>query len=210
MPISRFLVWGALSLCLHANAAIILSDNLANATGGTETASGNTWLAASFGTSLDALSLTSATLLLSSSAANSTAQLSLYSDGGVEPGTLLGNLTSPASFSTTLSPTVFTATGLNLNTNSTYWIVLKAITGDFNWSWTTDNTGTGTGFQHTWAISDNAGGIWFPSDTFPTQFAVSADTSAPSTVPEPSSLSVLTAGAITLFAYRRLSRRELW
>ena len=70
---------------------------------------------------------------------------------------MLGNFTSPASFSMTLSPTVFTATGLSLSTSSTYWIVLKAISGDFNWAWTTDNTGTGTGFQHTWALSDNAG-----------------------------------------------------
>jgi hypothetical protein len=208
VPISRFLVWGALLLSTHASGAVILSDNLANATAGAETASGNTWLAASFGTSLDALSLTSATLLLSSSAANSTAQLSLYSDGGLEPGTMLGNFTSPASFSITLSPTVFTATGLSLSTSSTYWIVLKAISGDFNWAWTTDNTGTGTGFQHTWALSDNAGGTWFPSDTFPSQFAVSADTPGASPVPEPSSFSVMTAGAATLLAYRRLSRRE--
>ena len=36
-------------LSTHASAAVILSGNLATITAGTETASGNTWLAGSFG-----------------------------------------------------------------------------------------------------------------------------------------------------------------
>jgi hypothetical protein len=108
----------------------------------------------------------------------------------------------------TLSPTVFTASGLNVAANSTYWIVLRALTGTFDWAWTLDNAGTGQGFQHTWAISSDGGGDWFSSDTFPTQFAIAADQAA-SSVPEPASFSMLAGGVAAVLTAKRY-RRQLY
>lgn len=200
------LAFAALLVTTHASAAVILSDNLTKITADTETATGNTWLAASFGTGSSALTLTSATLLLSATNVSTAAELSLYSDGGLEPGTLLGNLTSPASFSTNLSPAVFTASGLNLAAASTYWIVLRSATGSVNWGWTLDNTGTGEGFQHTWAVSGNAGAVWFSSDIYPLQFSLTADT-GPAAVPEPGTLSMLVGAVAAALGIKRFRQR---
>src|SRR5262245_54496822 len=73
-------------------ADIVLSDNLSAPTGGTETATGSTWLAAGFGSGSSGSSLTSVALLLSRAAAGGTAEVDLYTDGGLEPGTLVGVL----------------------------------------------------------------------------------------------------------------------
>ena len=53
-------------------------------------------------------------------------------------------------------------------------IVLQATTGSFAWSWTSANTGSGTGFTNTWGDSADAGATWFPSSVFPVQMAVVA------------------------------------
>lgn len=188
----------------RADAAVILSDNLSAASAGVETAQGATWLAASFGTGTDAWLLASVSLLLSNSVAG-TATLSLYSDGGLEPGSSLGTLTSPTTYSSTLANTVFTGGGITLTANTTYWIVLRALTGQFDWSWTLNNTGSGAGFQGTWGISSNAGVDWFSSDIYPTQFSVSAD--AVSAIPEPGTLGVL-AGAFTVLGGIQCFRRR--
>jgi hypothetical protein len=72
---------------------------------------------------------------------------------------------------------------LTLSANSTYWIVLKALSGEFDWAWTADNSGTGTGFQGTWGISTDAGGTWYTYAVYPTQFSVT--TTAATATPEP-------------------------
>jgi hypothetical protein len=117
---------------------------------------------------------------LLSNTVSGTATLALYSDSGLEPDTLVGTLTSPASYSTTLASTTFTTSGITLTANTNYWLVLKANGGTFNWAWTSDNTGTGVGFQHTYGETDNSGGTWYTFDTFPPQFTVTADASTSS------------------------------
>jgi hypothetical protein len=139
----------------------------------TEAASGSTVLTGSFATDDSTYTLTSVTLLLANPNAGQ-ARLDLYSDGNLEPGSLLATLTPPDSYSDTLAETIFTADGITLSPNSTYWIVLSADSGEFDWAWTSDNTGNGVGFQHTWGQSDDAGATWYTSDTFPTQFTVTA------------------------------------
>src|SRR5436190_8780167 len=116
LNIAATLVFGLIFLSTHAGAAVILSDNLPTITAGTETVSGNTWLAGSFGTGVDVLTSLSATLLISSAATTDSVELCLYSDGGLEPGNQLA--TSPLSLSTYLSPAVFNASGLNVAANS--------------------------------------------------------------------------------------------
>ncbi len=55
---------------------------------------------------------------------------------GAQPGTLVGNLNSPSSYSATLAATNFSTSGLSLAANTQYWVVLNANSGAFDWSWT--------------------------------------------------------------------------
>ena len=152
---------------------ILISDNLLAVTTDTEAASGGSWLTASFATDDATYTLTSVTLLLANPSEGQ-ARLDLYSDGSLEPGSLIGTLSPPDIYSATLAETIFSATDITLSPNSTYWIVLSADSGEFDWAWTSDNSGSGIGFQHTWGQSDDAGVSWFTYDTYPTQFSVTA------------------------------------
>ena len=187
---------------LIANADTI-SSNLSNATAGTEAASGNTWLTVSFGTGTSSDTLSSVTLLLSNPIAG-VAEVDLYSNSLLQPGFLVGTLTSPLSYSTSLSNTSFSSNGLALSANSTYWLVLKALSGEFDWAWTSDNTGTGTGFQGTWGSSTDAGVTWYTYAVYPTQFSVTTTAAA---VPEPGTrllaIGGLLVGAMALYTKRR-------
>ena len=120
------------------------------------------------------VTLTSVTLLLARPTTG-TASVQIYSDQSGKPGALVGTLVSPGSFSTNLAQTTFTTAGLALNANTTYWVVLKAGSGAFNWSWTADNTGAGAGFRSRWATSPDGGGSWTTSSTFPLQMEVTAE-----------------------------------
>ena len=180
-------VLAALPLGVHAQA--VLSNNLSNASGGTETASGATYFTSSFGTDASAYTLNSVSLLLDNSAAG-TAEVDIFSDAtdyqgssGLQPGTLIGTLSSPTSYSSTLAPATFTASGISLAANSTYWVVLKANSGAFDWSYTNNDTGSGSGFQDTFGESDDAGATWTTYGSGPTQMSVLA---TPAAVPEAS------------------------
>ena len=148
-----------------------LSDNLSNSGNGTQFALGSTELAADFTTST-ATTLSSVTIPLEESGTG-TATLSIYSDNGSEqPGTLIGTLTSPATFSTALTPTTFTSTnGISLAAGARYWVVLHA-TSDFNWSFTTNTSGNGTGYEGLWSYSSNDGLSWFTNTSQPLQMSV--------------------------------------
>jgi hypothetical protein len=177
-----------------AEADVILSGNLSGPTGGTEAASGDTWLST--------YKLTALTLLLSNPTTGK-AELDIYDDGGLQPGSLVGKLVSPVSYSSGLTATTFTTSGINLSANSNYWVVLKATSGEFDWAWTTDNTGTGAGFQGTWGNSSDAGSTWFTYGIYPTQMSVSVASTA---VPEPGSLALCGAGAVVFLLQHRYRR----
>jgi hypothetical protein len=183
-----------------ARAGTVLSDNLSNPSAGTETASGTTWLSSSFGTDASGYTLNSVTLLLEGSGQ---AEVSIYSDGGLEPGSLVGTLTSPNGYSSGLSDTTFTTAGIALAADSTYWVVLRAISGSFGWSWTASDSGTGAGFQDTWGQSIDGGSTWFAFDSSPTQMSVIATAA----VPEPGTLVLGTVGAINLLLGYALRQR---
>jgi len=207
LTFTRFVTAATFLLCLPAipvRAATILSDNLSAASSGTESASGSTWITGSFGTDASQYLLDSFTLLLANSSTG-TAEVDIYDDGGLQPGSLIGILMPPAVYSTTLAPTTFSGNSILLSANSTYWVVLKATSGQFDWSWTTDNTGTGVGFQNTWGSSDDAGATWFTYDVFPVQFSAEASTAA-AAAPEPGTLALFMTGAL-LGAGACLSRR---
>jgi hypothetical protein len=153
-----------------------LSDNLSATSAGIETATGQYELTSSFTTGSSASTLTSVTLLLDQITAGS-ATVKIYSDGGLQPGSLVGTLTSPASYSATLAKTTFTSSGISLSANSTYWVVLVANSGSFGWSWTTTDTGSGTGFVGGWGDSTDSGSTWFTFDDSPTQMQVNVRSS---------------------------------
>ncbi len=181
-----------------ARADFDLSDNLSQASTGTEAAIGSNWLTSSFGTDGSSYKLSSITLLLANSVAGK-AELDLYSDGGLEPGSLVGVLASPTAYSSTLANTTFTASGITLGANSTYWVVLHATSGEFDWSWTDSDLGTGVGFQDSWGQSTDAGVSWFTFDDSPVQMSVIATQA----VPEPASLVLCGLGAASLWLCRR-------
>ena len=176
-----------LCLCLGVGAgsvparADVLSGSLTGTTGGTETAQGTTWLTASFTTGTSAYRLDSVTLLLAASRSG-TAEVDLYSDGGLEPGALLGTLSAPGSYAGTPTATTFTTSGMALTAATTYWIVLKANSGAFNWAWTTANIGTGAGFTNVWGQAADSGQTWFTDDVYTLQMAVNATAAGPGAV----------------------------
>ncbi len=157
-------------LTVLALRAEILSDNMAKTSAGTEAATSATYLAASFGTGSAASTLSSVSLLLRNSTAGA-ATAALYSDGGLKPGSLIATLTSPATYSSTLSETTFTSSA-PLSANTTYWIVLRADSGQFDWSWSANSNGDGTGYQYSWGVSSDSGANWHTYAIYPLQMRV--------------------------------------
>ncbi|MGP0063897.1 MAG: choice-of-anchor R domain-containing protein [Isosphaeraceae bacterium] len=184
---------------------VVLSDNITGvATGGLEAATGSIWLASSFSTGGASDTLDSVTLLLENPVAGN-ATVSIYTDGGLQPGTLVGTLTSPSSYLGPLVETRFTADGITLSADTTYWVVLQAAGGEFDWAWASSDSGTGVGFTDTWASSTDAGNSWFAfvgPDSYPLQMIVSA------TVPEPGSMTLLGLGAGLVLLHRRFRGRR--
>jgi hypothetical protein len=202
----------ALCLCfggiaLPSRAASILTDNTGNTTSGSDAVSGDVLLAADFSTGSAAWTLTSATLLLDMSSPG-TAALDLYSDNSGIPGALIGALSSPAEYSSTAATTTFNASGITLSTDATYWLLLSAPSGSFDWSWTADNTGSGSGYLGDSANFD--GSYWYQTaGIYPYQLSVAADPATAAAAPEPGSITLLMAVApLSLFAKRRISGRR--
>lgn len=193
----------AVPLLTREASADTLSNNLNAVTNYTELISGSSWTASSFATGNSSYVLSSATLLMMSDAPGPVS-LSLYSDSSMKPGSLLGTLGAPASFSSgTLTPTVFGGNSLTLAPGTNYWLVLNASgAGSYEWAYAADNTGTGIGFTHRWASSVDSGVIWSSSDLQPMQMRVEA-TPAISTTPEPSEVSLVFAGVTLVFLKAR-------
>jgi hypothetical protein len=146
-----------------------LSNNLSASTTDTEVVSGSTWIAGGFKTDASSYQLSSATLLISNSVPG-VATLDAYS-GIAQPSLFSGILDSPGNYSSGLAETTF-AGNVTLAPNSTYWLVLKAASGQFEWGWTEDASGSGVGFTHTWGASDDAGSSWFITDIEPMHSAL--------------------------------------
>lgn len=163
----------ALVVALHSGSRAVATsffDDLSAANGGSETVSGANWIAGSFTTDASKYTTVAATLLLQQTGSSSPAILNLYSDGGLQPGSLLGTFTSPSTYSTSsLASTSFTLSTVTLQANTTYWLVLHSASGSYNWGWTSDFT-----VMNDWASSANSGSIWFGDNAYPYQYKVAA------------------------------------
>ena len=134
----------------------VLFDNIGKPVAHTDTISGPVWLAQSFITDGQSYTLDSATLLLRQTAPGS-AQVDIYS-GSSRPTIVVGILSSPAAYSASLTPVTFTASGISLAANSSYWVAIHGLgAGSYEWAWTQDNTGGGVGFSIPLAFSLDAG-----------------------------------------------------
>ena len=178
-----------------------LSNNLDQPTGSTEIVTASTFVASSFGTGNYSSILKSAALLLQVTGQPNPV-IALYSDMNGEPGSDLGQLLSPSSYGTKLQVTSFGGNQLLLAANSTYWIVAEAASsGSYQWAYSSNDVGTGPGFQLNWAISYQEDTDWFPSDVLPMQMLVQDSSTV---MPEPGSILLLAFGlAVTGFAVLR-------
>ena len=177
-----------------------ISNNLTGASGGVESAVGDTYLSAGFNSGTTGGTLGSVTLDLGNSVSG-LVEVDIYSDGGLQPGTKVGALSLSGTYSATPVATTFVASGITLSANSTYYVVLKALSGQFDWSWTTDD-GLGDGYTGTWGESDDAGLTWFTYDVYPFQMNVSLTSAA--SVPEPSTWILWVSAAVGVATFRRL------
>ena len=166
------LLRAALVLLAPALPAADVFDNLDRASAGAEAVSGDRRLAAAFSSGPSAVGLESVTLLLARTSPDGDAALEIRSDEGLEPGALVAALAAPASYSSTPQATTFTADGVQLQRGATYWVVLSATAGTFEWTWTADNTGSGEGFSTLWNSGEDGG--WYTHDLYPLQLRVTA------------------------------------
>jgi hypothetical protein len=124
----------------------------------------------------------------------------IYADDSFQPGTLIGTLDSPEEYPGAFAQVYFSGNGITLSPWSTYWVVLSAASGGYEWAWTEDSTGDGVGFQHTFAISFDGGATW--PDVFAEQPQLMRVTAA---TPEPATLPVV---AFALGVIALVSRRH--
>ena len=167
---------GTINYTTASGQATVLSSNLTATSAGTEATTGTTYNAVSFTTGTSSYTLTAVDLLLAETVTG-TATAAIYSSVTNEPASLIGTLTSPTSYSTTLADTQFTSSGgITLAANTTYWVVLAANSGTFNWSFAASDTGTGVGFTDSWAQTVTVGSSlnYFTYNSSPLQASITA------------------------------------
>jgi hypothetical protein len=210
----RFAAVAAFAISTHLSGGpVILTNNLTEPLLGLDTLSTTVWHAISFTTDNNAYTLDSVTLLmelggvstnapsLQSLIGNAAAQADipeadLYSDSSGSPGTLITALTAITSYDTTLQDVTFTAAGVTLLANSTYWVVLRATSGVVTWAYPTTNNGSGVGFTDVYAFSNTSGASWtVATGENPDQAEVIGDLAG---VPEPSTLLLAGLGFLAL------------
>lgn len=185
------------------SAASFLSDNLSVSPVYSQNAPGVTstdWYASSFTTDDHSYTLQSVALLMAMTSGPGAAQAAIFTDVSDQPGSQVDALISPGSYSNTLASTSFTANGITLAANTTYWVVLSASSGNFDWAWTDSNTGAGVGFTHTWSGSDDAGNSWLTFHDSPQIMQVEANP-----IPAPATLWLF---GIALAGMRLAERRR--
>ena len=140
----------------------LIVSNVAN--GGTEgevLAGTSKLVAQSFQTDASGYMLRRVVLALEDFAAGSSeAMAEVRGDNNGIPGMVLGGL-GTASFNGFANVQFTTATGPTLEPNTKYWVVLKYVSGNFHWRYTTDFGTTGPGsLPNDDSVSNNGGASW--------------------------------------------------
>jgi len=176
------------------------------------------WVASSFGTGNASYVLDSVTLNMARTEHNFNgyvnAEVDIYTDDGSTAGapgtkrggalTLIGNI--PEYPSSNFADVTFTASGITLNANSTYWVVLKAVgdNGHLEWSYTNQATHPYSLYTYDPTTTAPSSVVWHTWDISGAMIMkVEAN---PSAVPVPSGLLLLGAGLVRLAAFRRRYR----
>jgi PEP-CTERM motif len=195
----------AITLTLTVTAhASVLFDNTQNTLNGGDSIANGQLRATKFLTGNDPYTVTSITLkMINFNGTSATVDIrSGVSDPGTFPDLLIGTLTSPELYPsdwTTLPLPVFTTTGITLQPNSYYWVVLG---GDgFAWGYTDNKTGTGY-------IDENAVGHpdWYYSFSN-VKYQMEVNDATASTVPEPTTYALLCIG-LGVVGYARKKMHE--
>jgi len=192
-----------------AQASTILSTNLGEPLSPDsatlpQIATTSNWLAQSFRTDGFSYRLDSITLKMQRSSPISVAELALFSNDPTFPSSpspllSLSTLTSPGNYSDTFNDTTFTANGLYLAPNTTYWEVLSASSGEFEWAFTDSSNGSGIGFQPIWTDSNDGGQTWNPSIA-DQPFLMQVDATQ---IPEPSNVLFVVGTGLIMFLVRK-------
>jgi PEP-CTERM motif len=207
----RFAAVAAFAISTHLSGGpVILTNNLTEPLLGLDTLSTTLWHAISFTTDNNAYTLDSVTLrmelggvttnaasLIGNAPAADIPEADLYSDSAGSPGALITVLTATSAYDYTLQDVNFAAAGVTLLANSTYWVVLKATSGEVTWAYPTTNNGSGVGFTDVYAFSNTSGASWTvagPGEN-PDQAEVIGDLAS---VPEPSTLLLAGLGFLAL------------
>lgn|GEM_PF-1163528 len=192
----------------EAQASLTLLSNLPSNDGGGGSTTDTEQRAVSFTTLSSSFLVTAVTLRLESYESNTDfAQLSIHSNGGSSPGSQIGGtFTAPASSSNTAANFTFTSTGVHLNPNTNYWVVIKGASGTQAFTWNrsepvvTPPTTSYATFVNQW-ISYNSGDTWAVGSNGAHSFAIVG-------VPEPNAtaqvLGIALIGMILLRQSRRL------
>ncbi len=192
-------VVAALSLGSAANADIVY-DNLANMSGGFASVVNSGPLGNSFSTGSGDNALSDVKLLLNASdpSDGGTFVVLITTDASNSPNfsqfAVLDNV-SDSSLTTSLAQVdIPVTTPIDLDPNTRYWIVLYSPTSSVNWSFATDDTGTGVPNEYNYY-----NGSSLPNSVF-TPYQMQVSTVA---VPEPSTFALGAIGICVLAIARR-------
>jgi hypothetical protein len=185
-------------LCPSASAATTIFDNTSNGGNGFFGVGAGSWEAQRFNSDATNGKLISAALNLTLNFAGEY-RVDLYSDVAGQPGALINHLFDDTTANKPPQGLVqFTGLSQGLLPNTNYWIVLDVPVGQttgLGWEVTSNNAGTGSGFQLGTKFSTNQGASWSDRSAVH-KLQLVAD------VPEPASAGLLLLGAATCLAAR--------
>lgn len=156
-PMKRFSVlflFLVLAIPIGAHADVLFDNIVITQSGQNSQWNNGVMLGQSFTTGSSSYILTSVDLYMID-VNGVTGFLSIWTNESNRPGSLVGVFTSPATFSSVYAINTFTTSGISLNANSEYWVVLSKTPGNGYLSWVYSDSQTGdTGYGSSFSSTD--------------------------------------------------------